>query len=199
MAFIWDKRTGMQDLGPPNTIESLACDLNDSGEVVGFLSAMRSNQWYAFRWDPNAGMQNLGITESGMTHTCHTNNQRRIVGIFGADDHTTVSMWTREGGMQKAPCFKGTFARVVGLNDANHFIVCMDRSELRMRRFAVLPHTVSYICDPNGGFKNIANCLGRKGVVEFVARGFNNKGQIIGLLMLEKQSNALAVVLEPVQ
>ena len=199
MAFIWDKRTGMRDLGPPKTIESLACDLNDSGEVVGFFSAMRSNQWYAFKWDPNAGIQNLGITRSGMTHTCHTNNQGGVVGVFGADDDATVSMWTREGWTQNVTFIRGTFARVVGLNEANHFIVCMDCSELRIGRFAVLPYKASFICDPNGGFKDIAHCLDRKDVVGFVAMGFNNKGQIIGLLVLEKEPNSLGVILKPIR
>lgn len=200
MAFIWDKTTGRQDLGPPNTIESLAGDLNDSGQVVGFLSAMRTNQWYAFTWDPNTGMQNLGVTRFGPTATCRINNQERVVGVFGPDeDDTTVSMWNREEGMQNAPWFRGTSARVIGLNDANHFIVCMNRRELRIRQFSIHPHTDSFVCDSKGGFKNIASCLGREDVVEFVARGINNRGQIIGLLRLEKQPNSLGVILEPIQ
>ena len=75
----------------------------------------------------------------------------------------------------------------------------MDRNELRIGRFGILPYKASYICDPNGDFKDIANCLGRKDVVGFVAMGFNNKGQIIGLLMLEKESHSLGVVLEPIR
>jgi len=199
-AFIWDKRTGMQDLDSPNTIESLACGINDAGQVVGFLSVQRSCKWYAVQWDPNTGMQNLGVTRFGPTDTCYINNQGGIVGSFGsADDDTTVSMWTRKGGTQEAPWLRGTFARVVGLNDANHFIVCMDRKELRIRQFAVLPHTASFVCDPNRGSKDIAKCLGRKDVLGFVASGINNSGQIIGLLMLEKQPNSLGVILEPIQ
>jgi hypothetical protein len=101
--------------------------------------------------------------------------------------------------MQNATYIRGTFARVVGLNEANHFIVCMDRNELRIGRFAMLPYKASFICDPNGGFKDIAHCLGRKDVVGFVAMGINNKGQIIGLLMLEKEPNSLGVILEPIR
>ena len=199
MAFIWDKTTGMQDLGPPNTIESLARDLNDSGQVVGFLSTMRDSQWYAFRWDPNTGMQNLGVTRSGMIHSCRINNQGGEVARFGPSAaHAPVSMWARDGAGPSAPWFRGTFARVVGLNDANHFIVCMHLSELRIRQLAVRPHRASFFCDPNGGFKDIGNCLGRKDVVAFWARGINNRGQIIGLLSLEKQPKYLGVILEPI-
>jgi len=199
MAFIWDKTTGMQDLGPRNTIESLAYDLNDSGWVVGFLSAARSNQWYAFKWDPNTGMWDLGVARFGPTGTCHINNKGGVVGLFGANDDTTVSMWTRKEGVQKLPSFTGTSARVVGLTDANHFLVCMDHSKLSIGQFAVFPHTTSFICNPNGGFKDIARSLGRKDVVRFVATGINNKGQIIGLLFLKKQPDSLGVILKPIQ
>jgi len=199
MAFIWDKTTGMKDLGPRNTIESLAYDLNDSGRVVGFLSAARSNQWYAFICNPNTGMWDLGVTRFGPTGTCYINNRGGVVGLFGANDDTTVSMWTKKQGVQKLPSFIGTSARVVGLTDTNCFLVCLDHGKLNIGQFGALPHTTSFICDPNGNSRDIARSLGRKDVIRFVATGINNKGQIIGLLFLKKQPDSLGVILEPIQ
>jgi len=199
-AFVWDKRTGTHDLDSPNTIESLACGINDAGQVVGFLSTQRNTEWYAVQWDPNTGMQYHGATQFGPTRTCRINGQGFVVGIFGSvDDDAYVSMWTREEGMKKAPWLWGREARVVGLNDANHFIVCTIRKELRIRQSAARWHTASFIYNPKEGFKDIARCLGRADAVEFMAKGINNKGQIIGQLRLKKQTDFTGVILEPIQ
>ena len=190
----------MRALDSPNTIESIACGINDAGQVVGFLSTQRNSQWYAVQWDPNTGMQYHGATRFGPSATCLTNNQGFMVGVFGsADDDACVSMWTKKTGMHKAPWLRGASARVVGLNDANHFIVCMYRKALRVRKFALDWHTASLICAPNGASKDIVRHLGRKDAIEFVAKGINNKGQIIGLLKLEGQPNSRGVILEPIQ
>ncbi|MFC1760618.1 hypothetical protein ACFL6U_00885 [Planctomycetota bacterium] len=200
VAFVWDQINGMQDLAPPNAIESLACGINDAGQVVGFLSTQRNNKWYAFLWDPDTGMQNLGIARFGPTDTCHINNQGWVVGRFGsADNDTTVSVWTRERGVQTAPALRGTFARVVGLNDTNYFIVCMDRNALKIRQSTIVPDKVSFLCDPNGVIRDLAGCLDCNDVAQFMATGMNNRGQIIGLLQTKKQPDALGVILEPVK
>ncbi|MEX2574636.1 MAG: DUF3466 family protein [Balneolaceae bacterium] len=59
-AFIWDERNGMVNLGTKKEGPSLALDINNHGQVVGFIlippDSARTNQVRAFYWDEDLGM-----------------------------------------------------------------------------------------------------------------------------------------------
>src|SRR5216683_1308272 len=58
-AFIWQKKTGIVDLGTLSGGDySVAYALNDSGTVVGVSNT--ANTMHAFHWTPASGLQDLG-------------------------------------------------------------------------------------------------------------------------------------------
>jgi len=199
-AFLWDKAGGMRNLAPPGTIESLATGVNDAGRVVGFLSLNRTNQWHAFLYDPNTGPRDFGLSPFGPMCSCQINNQDFVVGQFGAaEDETCLSAWTLKEGTQRLNSLGGKLAHAGGRNQANRFLVCIDRPKFEMRSLSFRPHVYSYLFDPDGHFTDLGGHLGRADALEFHATGINSQGQITGLLKLEGHCDSQGVVLSPIK
>jgi probable HAF family extracellular repeat protein len=59
-AFLWSRTSGIIDIGPsgPGTGESVANDLNNRGQVVGY--AVRGDSAFAFLWCRTTGLLDLG-------------------------------------------------------------------------------------------------------------------------------------------
>jgi probable HAF family extracellular repeat protein len=59
-AFLWSRTSGIVDIGPsgPGTGESVANDLNNRGQVVGY--AVRGDSTFAFLWSRRTGLLDLG-------------------------------------------------------------------------------------------------------------------------------------------
>jgi probable HAF family extracellular repeat protein len=54
--FVWDANNGLRTIGTSASLSSVACSINDLGEVVGAEeSGSGSWPWYALVWDPNTG------------------------------------------------------------------------------------------------------------------------------------------------
>ncbi len=193
-AFLWDKTRGMQNLAPPGTIESLATGINDVGQVVGYVSLDRSSQWHAFLWDPNVGTRDLGPSPFGPLCACQINNRGLVFGQFSSPEDTTCfSTWTPETGVRRVRSFTGTSSQIAGLNDANRFIVCVDR-----RKFWIWKpsssHVDSYLCDLDGHAVDIASRVNYADVYEFLATGINNQGQITGLFRSKDRPRPQGVI-----
>lgn len=80
-AFIWDKTTGMRDLGFLGEY-SYANAINDSGQVVGYSSASHAFS-RAFVWDAANGFRYLNIPGGGTSVAKDINNRGDIVGYTG--------------------------------------------------------------------------------------------------------------------
>ena len=57
-AFLWDKTNGMQNLGTFDNQKSYAKDINNAGQVVGFVEE-KPFDGVAFFWDKTYGLQDL--------------------------------------------------------------------------------------------------------------------------------------------
>ena len=105
--FLWDKETGMTDLGTLGSNNSWAYGINDLGQVVG-SSTVRGGFYgerRAFLWDKIRGMQNLGTFDDKDSYAISINNSGQVVGqvvIYVEDEQVEVVafLWDKSRGMQ---------------------------------------------------------------------------------------------------
>jgi probable HAF family extracellular repeat protein len=100
-SFIWDKKTGMRDLGNLGGTCTLAADLNDRGKVVG-ISGLAGEQFqHAFFWE-NGSLQDLGGSLGGNnTGAFVVNDDGQAVGYANLSGDTLfhATLWRRVGKM----------------------------------------------------------------------------------------------------
>ena len=71
-AFLWEARTGMQDLGTLG-FASVATDGNARGQIVGWSDTAVPGPTHAFLWEVGADMQDLG-TLGGIDGVAYVNS-----------------------------------------------------------------------------------------------------------------------------
>jgi probable HAF family extracellular repeat protein len=102
-AFLWSRHSGVKYLGTlgGNPTFSSAYDINDLGQVVGFITESEKISSRAFLWTAKDGMLNLGTTEeqddmdNPFSMAFRINNQGEIVGETG----NYAFLWTEKSGM----------------------------------------------------------------------------------------------------
>ena len=189
----------MRDLGTFGGIESLACGVNDTGQIVGFFSTFK-NQWRAFLHDPNLGMRDLGPTEFGPAATCHINNQGFVVGQFGsAQEDTCVSTWTVGTGPRQLPLDGRDWVQVSALDDANHFFVNTHRRGFRWRGRRFWDQTESYSWKSATDVRCLNDQLGRTDIEGLAVTDVNKDGKMVGSLSIKRLPYPHAVFLEPIK
>jgi probable HAF family extracellular repeat protein len=81
-SFIWDKRTGMRDLGNLGGTCTIVSDLNNRGQVIGQSSLATDQFVHAFLWDEERGLQDLGGSLGGSnTGAFVINEEGKAVGF----------------------------------------------------------------------------------------------------------------------
>jgi probable HAF family extracellular repeat protein len=105
------------DLGTlPGGDYSTAAGINDSGQVVGYSSAIGG--YHAFLWDAVNGMQDLG-TLGGSSSAQGINDSGQVVG--GGTYH--AFLWDATNGMQDLGTLPaGRFSMAVGINDSGQVV-----------------------------------------------------------------------------
>src|SRR5450756_2397202 len=78
-AFIWDKTTGMKDLGTLGGSYSYPYAINDMGQVVGY-SFNASGEIHAFIWNRMTGMKDLGTLGGSQSLVYAINDMGQVVG-----------------------------------------------------------------------------------------------------------------------
>lgn len=135
-AYLWEASSGARDLGTINNgfgEESLAYDLNNHGQVVGWSEVpfLDGGAWsyteHAFIWSAATGVQDLGDLSGGInkSRAYATNNTGQVVG-YGyaqpsnyADSGMRAFSWTASGGMIALPIGEG---QATGINDLGQIV-----------------------------------------------------------------------------
>lgn len=99
-SFIWDKKTGMTDLGSLGGTCTLAADLNDKDQVVGFSNTTGDQQSHAFAWDRTTGLADLGTLGGSLSIAWAINEHGEAVGggYTPGDLQTNAVLWRKSGG-----------------------------------------------------------------------------------------------------
>ena len=218
-AFIWDKRDGMRKLFPHKQRESFATSINDAAQVIGSLATTRAGGHKHCFWDSTEAAMSptLPLLPPIDFPTMHhdpgaidLNNKGYVLGKMyrmGEDGHwdrdeTWISLWTKEGGL-KGIEYLFPLEHSVGslrLNDANQVLYGEKHTSPfeRLSRRYFGPYTHHYLWDPKRGKivldKQIPSKLGKLVGV----RDINNRGCIIGSILLEHSGQVAGVLLEPI-
>jgi probable HAF family extracellular repeat protein len=205
-AFLWDKAAGMQDLGMFSSGgESVACDLNDQGQIVGYF-AVGSLDWRAFVYDPDLGVRELGFKKSGSDAQCLINDRGFVVGQFNsAQSGPGVSTWTAPTGPQTLPWKGGGFLQVRGLNNAGCYFVNVSREGIRVGRLEFRRRSESHLWQSGRHVRQLTVrlCCGddlrHRNVTAVSGWDINKDGTILGAMTVKGSGQWHAVILEPIQ
>ena len=83
-------------LDVPGSEFSVACDINDAGQIVGDVES-QDGRWHAFMWD-NGKIEELGFIDESAGIWCHINNAGTMAVVYeNINDHIPGSYLYSEG------------------------------------------------------------------------------------------------------
>jgi len=133
-AFLWDKKTGMQDLGTLGTgNDAFAQYVNDRAQVAGYAYTDTTQNSTAFcgnvpTQDPffweNGTMIDVGTLGGVCGYATDLNNQGQVIGNSDLAGDLTFHpfSWTKSGGMKDLGTFGGDNGQANALNDAGEIV-----------------------------------------------------------------------------
>lgn len=204
------------DLGTlPNSLNSQAMGINNSGQVVGFSVP------HAFLWSQTGGMIDLGtLPGGGYSQALAINALGEVVGYSDASDGSWHGFtWTQSTGMQQLPELPGTTSvsanainrkgQVVGgVTQIGEFGVLWDGNQITnlgvlpgqgwSTAFAINNHSQvvgwsgfrAFLWTEEGGIQDLNNLIpANSGWVLSEPTGINDQGQITGEGTINGQSH----------
>jgi probable HAF family extracellular repeat protein len=114
--FLWDRATGMQDLGP--AVPRMTIYINDAGQIAGTTQDGGGNP-LAFLWDRVQGMRMLGTLGGKESVTTGLNNRGQVVGrarTAAGPSHAFV--WDETTGLRDLGTLGGAESEALSVNDA---------------------------------------------------------------------------------
>ncbi len=157
----------LTDLGTFGGHLSVAKDINDSAQIVGY-SITSSGQRRAFIWTPYQGMEYidaLGDT-SNLAHSI--NDYGEVVGYFVSDSgQRKAFIWDETTGFQDLNTESDSFSEAYDINNLGQVV-----------GFAVSSdgHRKAFVWDRKNGMEYIKN----KNEIESIAYSINNSGEVVG-------------------
>ena len=106
-AYLLDPDLGLVDVGSLGGGDTVASDLNEAGQVVGWSwlpppdpDVSRYGSQHAFLWDQAAGMVDLGALADHGSEAVAINNAGQVLGYSDdAEGHRRSVLWSQETGM----------------------------------------------------------------------------------------------------
>lgn len=119
-AFIWHTSTGMADLSPAGSGDSVATDINNRGQIAGIAGGM------AFRWSRDEGLRSLGSFGAGSYATA-LNAAGTVVGVAPVLDPNGDPLglpfrWTAAQGMVALSYLGNQTTSALDINNAGHIV-----------------------------------------------------------------------------
>jgi probable HAF family extracellular repeat protein len=99
-SFIWERKNGMKDLGGLGGTCSLAADLNNRGQIVGYSNLPGDQFQHAFAWDRTTGITDLGTLGGNFSTGWAINQNGEAVGgaSFQGDLQNDAVLWRKRAG-----------------------------------------------------------------------------------------------------
>jgi probable HAF family extracellular repeat protein len=136
--FLWDRQTGIQDLGPAES----RFDINNAGQICGTILDPAGNA-QAFLRDPDRGIILLGTLGGKTSRACALNNRGQVAGISEtAAGFKHAFLWDPAQGMRDLGTLGGNDSQARAINDAGEVFGLADAPQ---RQFC------PFVWDPNGG------------------------------------------------
>lgn len=98
-AFIWDRESGMKDLGNFGGTCTVTYGLNNRGQVIGVSYMTGDEASRAFVWEHSTGLTDLGALQGNRSVALAINEKGEIVGGANLADGVTYHavLWKKEG------------------------------------------------------------------------------------------------------
>jgi probable HAF family extracellular repeat protein len=111
-SFLWDRESGMKDIGSLGGACTLANDLNNQGQVVGVASLPSDTQAHAFVWDAATGITDLlDPSDSSFGYAAAENAHGDITGQICNAVICNAVLWRKRDGHWKTTIL-GTTAQI---------------------------------------------------------------------------------------
>ena len=160
-------RYHVTDLGTLGGPLSVAKDINDSGQIVGY-SINNNGERRAFVWDNHQGMQDIGTLGGDLSCAYGINDYGQVVGysVFH-NGQRRAFIWDATNGIQNLNTPGDTFTEAYSINNLGQVV-----------GLSITPNgkRSAFIWDSTKGMQNI----GIPGEVESSAYAINNSGQVVG-------------------
>jgi probable HAF family extracellular repeat protein len=117
--FLWERQTGMEDLGPAM---QTAFYINDAGQIAGTMQDP-NGRGLAFLWDRTSELRTLGTLGGPESRALGLNNHGKAVGwSHTADGAKHAFVWDEAGGMRDLGTAGGTQSEAHAINDAGQIV-----------------------------------------------------------------------------
>jgi len=198
-AFIWDKTSGMRDLG-----QGQAWTINDAGQVIVSVTS-RNNRTLtertliveACRGDITTGLQ---VHVKGPVRI---NEHGWVTGLSSPSatkpGKVDIVLWHPRSTQKILTQIDGEGRSNGAINDANQVLVTSVRPEIKMLGKTIVPARVRcYVQDPQRGLISLDRYFGAAAPGSPCLMDLNNQGCIIGAVQSHDGQRCTGVLLEPI-
>jgi len=170
-AFLYDNGN-MQDL-TPFAEKSMAVDINDSGQAVGY-SWSDSGWRNAFLYN-NGSIQNIGSAENSRAYAI--NNKSQVVGM----SDNAPFLWQASTGFHNLGTFGGQEGKAFDVNNYGQAVGYATTTDGKSRAF---------LYNPGGQMQDLNNLVSLPaGHTLISANAINDKGQIVGYANIDDRTS----------